>query len=271
MIGDKGGTHLIYRRKTYRISPEVLEVFTDFFHMYLYPNQIQHGARLVGRWVNESKDEIVAIWEYDSMEHYEQIERMIKQSDLHTKAMSKRKELGELYLDFTQDFLTSTTHSQKGSQTPRHITAVSGFITNQDGEVLLVRNLHRPDTLEMPGGQVEEGETLEEALHREIAEETGATVRLIGMTGIYQNVTSGILCVVFRGEYLSGELQPAEGETSEVVFKNITKENAEAWITRPHFRSRLLDALEPNYLPYEAFRLRPYELLCRYEAKKEFS
>lgn len=52
----------------------------------------------------------------------------------------------------------------------------------------------------------------------------------------------------------------------------VTHNGLIAWrITRPHFRSRLLDALEPNYLPYEAFRLRPYELLCRYEAKKEFS
>lgn len=149
------------------------------------------------------------------------------------------------------------------------VIAVSGLITNQAGEVLLVRNLHRPDTLEMPGGQVEEGETLEEALHREIFEETGASVSLIGITGIYHNVSNGIICVVFRGEYRSGELRPAEGETSDVMFKEITKDNVEQWITRPHFMTRTLDALEPSYLPYEAYRARPYELLCRYEAKKE--
>lgn len=37
----------------------------------------------------------------------------------------------------------------------------------------------------MPGGQVEEGETLIDAIHREILEETGASVELLGVTGIY--------------------------------------------------------------------------------------
>lgn len=262
---------MLYRRKTYRIRPEKLDAFTDFFHTYLYPNQVRHGAKLVGRWVSDAQDEIVAIWEYENMEQYEQIEQMIRKSELHQLAKEKQQEIGELYLESKQDFLTSTTTPRAEPLPPRHVMAVSGFITNDAGEVLLVRNLHRLDTLEMPGGQVEEGETLEEALHREIWEETGTSVRLIGVTGIYQNVSNGIICVVFRGEYLSGKLQTAEGETSEVVFKKITKDNAEQWITRPHFRSRTLDALEPSYLPYEAFRVRPYELLHRYEAKKEHS
>ncbi|WP_245208743.1 hypothetical protein [Gottfriedia endophytica] len=52
---------MIYRRKTYKIKPEKLNEFNDFFHTYLYPKQITHGAKLVGRWVNEAKDEILAI------------------------------------------------------------------------------------------------------------------------------------------------------------------------------------------------------------------
>ncbi|RKL64660.1 DNA mismatch repair protein MutT [Salipaludibacillus neizhouensis] len=149
--------------------------------------------------------------------------------------------------------------------------AVSGYITNKDGEVLLVRNFHRSDTMEMPGGQVEEGETLENAIHREIMEETGVEVHLIGITGIYQNITNGIICVVFRGEYQSGDVRTAENETSEVVFTKLNKENANQLITRQHFRNRTLDAMEANYLPYEAFKVRPYELISRFEVKKEYS
>jgi 8-oxo-dGTP diphosphatase len=261
---------MIYRRKTYKIKPEKLEAFNRFFHKYLYPNQMKHGARLIGRWVNDSKDEILAIWEYRDIEHYENIEEMIKMSDLHQTAKEKRKEIGDLYIESNQDFLTSTAFPAT-YHPPKHIVSVSGYITNDAGEVLLIRNLHRSDTMEMPGGQVEEGETLEEAIHREILEETGVTVQLIGITGIYQNISSGVICVVFRGHYQSGELRTAEGETTEVTFTNLTKDIVNHLITRTHMRTRALDAMEPNYIPYEAFKVRPYELISRFEVKKEYS
>ncbi|MBE4909865.1 NUDIX domain-containing protein [Bacillus luteolus] len=261
---------MIYRRKTYKIKPEKLNDFNQFFHSYLYPNQIKHGAKLIGRWVNEDKDEILAIWEYKSIEHYEGIENLIRNSELHQKAKEKRMEIGELYIENNQDFLTSTA-SPATYHPPKHIVSVSGYITNEEGKVLLVRNFHRSDTMEMPGGQVEEGETLEEAIHREILEETGVKVQLQGITGIYQNITNGVICVVFRGHYESGEIRTAEGETSEVFFTELTKERINELITRPHFRSRTLDAMEPNYLPYEAFKAIPYELIKRFEVKKEFS
>ncbi|MFD2372045.1 NUDIX domain-containing protein [Brevibacillus sp. GCM10020057] len=255
---------MLYRRKTYRIRPERLEEFTHFFQTYLYPNQVEHGAKLVGRWVNEAADEVTAIWEYTSREHYEQIEQRIKQTRLHQLAQQKRQEAGELYLESRQDFLTSTI-----PVVPRPVLAVSGLITNQAGEVLLIRNVHRADTFEMPGGRVEPGETLDEALHREIIEETGISVSLSGVTGVYQNASNGVICVVFRGEYESGEPRPAPGETSEVIFQKLTPENIEQWITRPHFRSRTLDALASHVFPYEAYRVKPYELLSRYEPKAE--
>ena len=37
--------------------------------------------------------------------------------------------------------------------------------------------------MELPGGQVEEGEALDQAVCREIKEETGLTVKPIGITG----------------------------------------------------------------------------------------
>ncbi|MDP4162733.1 MAG: NUDIX domain-containing protein [Bacillota bacterium] len=259
---------MIYRRKTYKIKPEKLEAFNAFFHNYLYPNQMKYGAKLVGRWVTETEDEIVALWEYTSMEQYEEIESHIKKSELHQKAKEKRIELGELFVESHQDFLYSTV-TPFSYHPPKHVVAVTGFITNEQGEVLLVRNDHRSDTMEMPGGQVEEGETLEQAIHREILEETGISVILIGITGIYQNITNGVLCVVFRGEFLSGELTPAEGETIEVIFAPLTKENINQFITRPNFQSRTLDAMEPSYIPYDACTILPFELVSRFEVKRK--
>ncbi|MFD1039080.1 hypothetical protein ACFQ3N_11870 [Virgibacillus byunsanensis] len=51
----QGGKYMVYRRRLYIIKPEKLDEFNDFFHTYLYPNQIKHGSKLIGRWVNEIK------------------------------------------------------------------------------------------------------------------------------------------------------------------------------------------------------------------------
>jgi 8-oxo-dGTP diphosphatase len=50
--------------------------------------------------------------------------------------------------------------------TPKHIIAVSALVTNEDNKVLLTKVQWRLDTWEMPGGQVEEGEALDESQER---------------------------------------------------------------------------------------------------------
>ena len=49
---------------------------------------------------------------------------------------------------------------------PKYIVAVSGLISHPTGEILLIRAPRHG--WEFPGGQVEEGENLVEALQREI-------------------------------------------------------------------------------------------------------
>jgi ADP-ribose pyrophosphatase YjhB (NUDIX family) len=62
--------------------------------------------------------------------------------------------------------------------------AVSAAIF-KDGRVLLVRRAQAPakDVWTLPGGRVEVGETLVECVTREIAEETGLAIDVVGLAG----------------------------------------------------------------------------------------
>lgn len=137
----------------------------------------------------------------------------------------------------------------------RLVITVGGYLTNNDGEVLLVRTHVRSDTWELPGGQVKEGETLHEALRREVLAETGIEAIATGVTGVYQDVVHGVVTLVFRGRTTGGQPRPSPG-TQEVAFHRLDAANVSRLVTRPHLRSRVLDAMRGDTVTYEAARLR---------------
>ena len=69
------------------------------------------------------------------------------------------------------------------------IPAVAGVIV-RDGEILLVRRGVEPSKgkWSIPGGSVEWGETLVEALKREVCEETGLEIQVQALAGVYDLV-----------------------------------------------------------------------------------
>src|SRR5438046_2665966 len=69
-------------------------------------------------------------------------------------------------------------------QPTRPQLAVSGAIF-RDGKVLVVRRARSPGKgfYSFPGGRVEFGESLHTALHREVDEETGLKIEIIGLAG----------------------------------------------------------------------------------------
>ena len=58
--------------------------------------------------------------------------------------------------------------------------AVVGVLFDEEGRLLVARRANEParGTLDLPGGFVDAGETLEEAICRELMEETGARIRV---------------------------------------------------------------------------------------------
>ncbi len=149
-------------------------------------------------------------------------------------------------------------------QAPKHIVAVSGYVKNEQDEVLLVKTHYRSDTWELPGGQVEEGEPLEDALMREFKEETGIDIIPIGISGTYYNTTSHVLNIMFIAKFVQGELVIQPEEIKEAKFVKLTEANIDEYITRPHMKSRTLDAMNCHHVtPCESWEVRPFRLIGR--------
>jgi 8-oxo-dGTP diphosphatase len=75
------------------------------------------------------------------------------------------------------------------SPRPKPELAVSAAIF-RDGKVLLVCRAHAPakGLWTLPGGRVEVGETLVEAVKREVAEETGLTIDVVDLAGYRESI-----------------------------------------------------------------------------------
>ncbi len=99
-----------------------------------------------------------------------------------------------------------------------------GAVIFRGEEVLLVRRGQEParDSWSLPGGLVELGETLTAAIHREIAEETGLTVRILGVSAVLERIFPDdegkiayhYVLIDYLGEYLEGALQPGSDITA---------------------------------------------------------
>lgn len=91
------------------------------------------------------------------------------------------------------------------SEKPR-IDVVCALIREpaQSGRVLVARRLlsdpHLPGMWEFPGGKIEEGETPSEAVVREIEEEFGVRVGVLGPFGVFEHEYPAVLITLYALE-----------------------------------------------------------------------
>lgn len=98
--------------------------------------------------------------------------------------------------------------------------SVAGIVLKEN-KVLLVRHTYGngKGMLIIPGGYVKWNETPQDAVKREILEETGIIVQPLDMVGVRFNLKDWY--VVFIAKYVSGESKSDGDENSEVVWIDI--------------------------------------------------
>jgi mutator protein MutT len=105
--------------------------------------------------------------------------------------------------------------------------SVAALIQNENGDLLVCRRGREPakGTLDLPGGFVDIGETIENALCREIREELNLSVinfsyfQSIPNQYFYSDMTIHTLDFFFRCQVVNFQLMEARDDVSEAFFK----------------------------------------------------
>ncbi|MFD7592605.1 NUDIX hydrolase [Kitasatospora sp. NPDC059812] len=132
----------------------------------------------------------------------------------------------------------------KFQSTPLHSVSVAGVVVREDGRVLAICRADN-GAWEPPGGVLELGEAIEDGVRREVYEETGVKVTVERLTGVYKNVSRGIVALVFRCRPESGTERPSD-ESVEVDWltpAEVSDRMAEVYAVR------ILDALRDDTAP----------------------
>jgi 8-oxo-dGTP diphosphatase len=125
--------------------------------------------------------------------------------------------------------------------TPKHSVSVSAIITDDHDRALLIKRLDNGHW-EPPGGVLELGETIKDGLRREVREETGLDIDVGPLTGVYKNMTRGVIALVFAATIRGGCLV-ATDETADFRWED---ERGVRELANEAYAIRVLDALTSN-------------------------
>ncbi len=119
-----------------------------------------------------------------------------------------------------------------GHQSPKTKFAVRNIVLNEKGEIALVKSFKYGYT-QIPGGGLEDGETIEEALRRETTEEIGYNIKIIKPLGYYREQRESSLnkhswTTCFSFVYLS---RAVEHVGTNYMEDEIAEEFAPVWVS----------------------------------------
>lgn len=102
------------------------------------------------------------------------------------------------------------------------LLTVDAVITTFDGNIIFIRRKNPPykGAWAFPGGFVEYGETVEEAVIREVREETGVIIKINDLLGVYsdpgRDPRGHMITVCFLANKIEGKLK-ADTDAAEVA------------------------------------------------------
>jgi 8-oxo-dGTP diphosphatase len=125
------------------------------------------------------------------------------------------------------------------AESVRHSVSVAAVVVDDTGRALLIRRRDNGHW-EPPGGVLELDEEILDGLRREVAEETGLDVEPSALTGVYKNMSQGIVALVFRCRQTGGSLATAR-ETGALRWASRAEV---ADLADQAYAIRILDALD---------------------------
>ncbi|GAB3920200.1 hypothetical protein GCM10011575_44010 [Microlunatus endophyticus] len=122
---------------------------------------------------------------------------------------------------------------------PRHSVSVAGVIVDDSERNVLLIKRRDNGHWEPPGGVLELGETIEDGLRREIREETGLSVKVDRLTGVYKNLSRGIVALVYSCRS-QGQPAATTAEAAAIRWQPFSSINE---LMEPVYAIRVHDAL----------------------------
>lgn len=126
-------------------------------------------------------------------------------------------------------------------EAPTHSVSVAGVVIDVDKRVLVIRRRDNGHW-EAPGGILELGETFEQGVEREVLEETGVQVSVDALTGVYKNMSRGIVALVYRCSIKAGHPRASNEATS---VRWVDRDQIDALMS-PAYAARVHDAFHPT-------------------------
>jgi ADP-ribose pyrophosphatase YjhB (NUDIX family) len=96
--------------------------------------------------------------------------------------------------------------------------SVLAWIQDAFGNVLLVQQAAGKQLWSLPGGKVKASEALDKALHRELREEIGLSVKSVENLDIFDRPKKSALAVLYRVALRTGRLQIRDQEILQAAF-----------------------------------------------------